>query len=747
MKNKYILTSLMVLILAASIGGQTWKKVTSPTLSTYSDSFFLNANVGWLVGAKGLFKKTTDGGKTWTDITTTITEDLKSVYFLDANTGFIGSAAKLYKSTNGFSTNTSVDVTGALTASPSNFGIYFFDTQKGWFLSSTSSAAKVLQTTDGGTTWTTGVNHTTGNLQTLEIFSATAGIVAGGGAGKCDIYYTKDGSTWTKGTAPTFPAGVYTRTDIRSLYMLDANTAIAGGWGSSAAGLQPTIFIKTTDGGAIWTYLAQSAANKTYEYAYDIGFKDANNGIAAGGATKTSNFLRTTDGGLNWVPLNTPCAFVINRLFVFGDNIIAVTTSSVLLKSTNFGTSWELLTPISNTTLTKIFAVNNNVIYVAGQKGVILKTTDGGNTWKTSFQVTNNVCVNINSIYFVDQNLGFTANSYGVIAKTTDGGTTWTASKKDTTAATVTNSAVVFTSSTVGYVAGQMSSSIDAIYKTTDGGTTWKSTTGTVAKGLNAIAFFNAQSGIVVGSSMKVAYTKDGGTTWTAGTVSGVPTAQATVALNGVAFFTANDAIAVGDKVTLKTTDGGATWNYVAATIVDHTLNGVAFLNNNTWALGTKSTTPKSIGVFQSTDNGQSWSNKVNYTVFDTTSLTFNDIAIAPSGAVFVCGGSSGIYTNSTLVGVEENENEIPTVFELNQNCPNPFNPTTKINYTLNQSGIVRLHVYDILGRLVKTLVNESQNPGKYIVEFDASGLSSGAYIYTLFLNNSIMSKKMLLIK
>ncbi|MBA4406784.1 hypothetical protein C0389_05870 [bacterium] len=746
MKNRYILTSLMVLMFAAFMSGQTWKKVTSPSLTSYSDSYFVNATTGWLVGTAGSIRKTIDGGKTWTTISTTITEDLKSVYFLDANTGFIGSATKLYKSTNGFSTFTSVDVTGVL-ASPTYSGVYFSDAQKGWFLSSTSSAGKVLQTTDGGTTWATGVNHTTGNLQILKFFSASAGIVAGGGSGKCDIYYTKDGSTWTKGTAPTFPAGVYTRTDIRSLYLFNANTAIAGGWGSSAAGLQPTIFIKTTDGGATWTYLAQAEANKTYEYSYDICFKDANNGLSAGGATKSSNILRTTDGGLNWVPLNTPSAFQVNRLFAFGDNVIAVTSSSSLLKSTNFGTSWELLTPISNTTMTKLFAVNNNVIYAGGQKGVIIKTTDGGNSWKSSFQVANNVCININGLYFISETLGYSANSYGMIAKTTDGGTTWTAVKKDTTAATVTNNAVAFTSANVGFVVGQAASNVDVIYKTTDGGATFTSTKSIVLATLNAVAFYNAQSGIAVGAKMKAVYTKDGGATWTASTITGVPTAAAANALNGVTFISATEAIAVGDKVSIMTTDGGVTWNYINVTIAQ-TLNGVAFLNNNTWAVGTKSTSPKIMGILQSTDKGQSWTNTVNYTVFDTTSNNnINDVAITPSGAAFVCGGASAIYTNSTAVGVEENENELPIVFELKQNYPNPFNPVTKISYSINQSGIVKLNIYDVLGRLVKTILNQYQNAGNHSIEFDASRLSSGAYIYTMSINDFIASKKMLLVK
>lgn len=742
MKNKYILTSLMVLILATSVIAQNWKQVTAASLSTsISDSYFFDANVGWIVGAKGFIRKTTDGGKNWISINSTITEDLKTIYFLNSNTGFIGSATKIYKSTDGFATYTSVNVTGVLT-SPTYYGIYFSDEQKGWFLSATSSASKILQTTDGGTTWTVGLSLTSGVLQCIDFYSATAGIAAG----TAGLYYTKNGTTWTKGNYTYSGGVVYSRGDLRGIRMLSADVAVAGGWGTTALGLQPTILLRTTDGGVNWTYQAQSTSNLTYEYVYDFCFTDVNNGFAAGGATKSSNFLKTTDGGVNWTPMNIPGAVQIVRLFVFGNNIIAV-SSNAIFKSPDLGTTWQLITPIPAITLSTLFAVNDNVIYAGGQKGLILKTTDGGNNWKASFQIVNNVGANINGLYFVDQNIGYSANSYSMIAKTTDGGKTWNAVKNDSIAATSSNSGITFTSSNDGFIVGQAASNVDVIYKTANGGASLTTTKSIVLASLRAVAFYNTQVGAAVGDKMKAVYTKNGGTTWAASTISGVPAASATNNLSGIAFFNANDAIAVGNKVTLKTTDGGVTWNYINTTI-DQSLAEVVFSNNGTWALGTKSNSPKSIGILQSADNGQSWINKVDYSVFDTTSVNYNDIAVALSGAVFVCGASGSIYTNSpTVVGVKENGNELPAVFELKQNYPNPFNPTTKINYTLNKPGFVKLNIYDVLGRVVKTLVNESQNPGNHEIEFNASSLASGAYIYSISVNNSIISKKMILVK
>ncbi len=87
------------------------------------------------------------------------------------------------------------------------------------------------------------------------------------------------------------------------------------------------------------------------------------------------------------------------------------------------------------------------------------------------------------------------------------------------------------------------------------------------------------------------------------------------------------------------------------------------------------------------------------------------------------------------------------TTYGLSQNYPNPFNPTTQIEYQIPNAGLVQLEVFDILGRKVQTLVNETQEVGTYTVTFDASSLSSGVYLYRLSSGSFIASKKLFLIK
>jgi len=88
-----------------------------------------------------------------------------------------------------------------------------------------------------------------------------------------------------------------------------------------------------------------------------------------------------------------------------------------------------------------------------------------------------------------------------------------------------------------------------------------------------------------------------------------------------------------------------------------------------------------------------------------------------------------------------------PDNYELTQNYPNPFNPTTKIEFVLPSDEKVTMKVYDMLGREVKTLLNDFLSAGHHDVEFNASSLASGTYIYVLSTMNFRQIKKMMLIK
>ncbi len=108
--------------------------------------------------------------------------------------------------------------------------------------------------------------------------------------------------------------------------------------------------------------------------------------------------------------------------------------------------------------------------------------------------------------------------------------------------------------------------------------------------------------------------------------------------------------------------------------------------------------------------------------------------------------GSRFFENDSTSVSIED-EIGLPMEIGLSQNYPNPFNPATNIEYSLNVDSNVLLEVFDIQGRLVRTLVNQKQTSGMYNVTFDAQNLSTGVYIYRLNVGANTFTKKMLLIK
>jgi hypothetical protein len=94
-----------------------------------------------------------------------------------------------------------------------------------------------------------------------------------------------------------------------------------------------------------------------------------------------------------------------------------------------------------------------------------------------------------------------------------------------------------------------------------------------------------------------------------------------------------------------------------------------------------------------------------------------------------------------------ENEGEQPNDYFLAQNFPNPFNPSTKISYGIQEAGVVNLKIYNILGSEVTTLVDEHKPAGNYEVNFGKNELASGIYIYRLTVNNFVQTRKMILEK
>lgn len=109
---------------------------------------------------------------------------------------------------------------------------------------------------------------------------------------------------------------------------------------------------------------------------------------------------------------------------------------------------------------------------------------------------------------------------------------------------------------------------------------------------------------------------------------------------------------------------------------------------------------------------------------------------------MFVINIGSGSWTKEILIGYE-----LPVDFKLEQNYPNPFNPSTTIEFTIPKEGKYLLRVYNILGQVVKTLVDNNMEAGYHKLIFDAGELSSGVYFYSLSGTDVNLIKKMIVIR
>ncbi|CAN5415721.1 hypothetical protein BH10BAC5_BH10BAC5_18920 [soil metagenome] len=185
------------------------------------------------------------------------------------------------------------------------------------------------------------------------------------------------------------------------------------------------------------------------------------------------------------------------------------------------------------------------------------------------------------------------------------------------------------------------------------------------------------------------------------------------------------------------TSDNGTSWNY-SNNFTNHTIYSIEAKDNILFA-GTDH------GFFISRDLGSSWidrSQGLNSESFITYLSVWDNYA-------FTNLYSHGLWKReiSDITGIQNISNQIPEKYSLSQNFPNPFNPSTKISFALPINSIVKLKVYNSIGKEVANLVNENLNAGTYQYEFNAENLSSGIYFYTLETSQFTETKKMLLIK
>jgi type IX secretion system substrate protein len=407
---------------------------------------------------------------------------------------------------------------------------------------------------------------------------------------------------------------------------------------------------------------------------------------------------------------------------VYGPNSIMIfggpSGTPYVAKSTNGGTTFTVLgTSGISLELYCGWTVDDNTIYAgdggsaggAGGNARVYKTTNGGTLWTTILSTGGSFGF-INGIVF-----SRTSTSVGVaqsdppnnvgnpywIAKTTDNGLTWPIQNPPSIsgAASAQNSIMCIDNLFYGFGLNAGASRVDL---TTDGGTTW-----------------NVRSLIVAGSFISgFAASSDKQYLIAASNTSLPNIARSTN--GGLSFSTVNIGLSMGGYCTMK-------WVYGTS---------ICYLSSGTGAAGC---------IARSTDNGATWQQIATASI---TGITHMELVYV-GGVVYgyAVAGDGSVIGGVNPVGIDPNNQNVPSEYSLEQNYPNPFNPTTTIKYSIPQASHVTLKIYDMLGNEVMSVVNENQTVGNYVETIDASSLSSGVYFYKLTAGTFTESKKMSVVK
>ncbi|MCU0342480.1 MAG: T9SS type A sorting domain-containing protein [Ignavibacterium sp.] len=381
------------------------------------------------------------------------------------------------------------------------------------------------------------------------------------------------------------------------------------------------------------------------------------------------------------------------------------------------------------------------------------------------------------------------------IYNTTDNGDTWTEllpwTKLEFVNAFV--AAPTESASTILFAGG-----LGGVYMSTNGGTDWiAANSGLENKQVRSLAISSDESEVTItlfaGTTSGVFRSSDNGTSWTSSGLDSVDVYALTVTKDetGRSIILAGIEPKVGiSSCIFRSTDEGVNWT--AMPLSTYWAGSFAIISNETNAtnifVGTYS------GVYLSTDNGTNWTHlnigeQRSVWTFTTSTNEMGNMNLFAGtflGGVFLSTNNginwtavnSGLqYDNNWIyslevldpyifastgnpnggiwrrplsemvTSVEDTSTTLPTQFRLYQNYPNPFNPSTRIKYSVAQSSKVVLKIYDVLGKEVATLINEERPIGNYEIEFDASNLSSGVYLYKLHAGNFVEMKKMILLR
>ncbi len=617
--------------------------------------------------------------------------------------------------------------------------IDFIDSAEGWLCSFDGNHGMVFHSIDGGITWSeqvgarseealVGLDFTDGDYgQVVGYDGWIARTMDGGatwspqGSGTDELLYDIDFPDYMNGwavgtmsggmlhtsTAGAFweiePAGM--SPDIYGVDFVDASH----GWAAGENGIAARI------GSAPWTL--QTSGNFS-----DIDFCDQYNGAATSGYYETPSVAVTGNGGGSWSMENL--------------------TAYLPYSFSDFMTCVSVPAP--------------GTVYAASGMGMVLKRE--GSLWTLVSDCL--ALTDLNSVCCTDDDHAWACGDSGVVLRTSNGGETWALAQVPSTSVQLSD--ISFPTSTLGFACGNSPAYpyAGAVYRTTDGGATWADCTPSLSPAvrmLRSIDFADGMRGVAVGNQGEIIRTIDGGNSW-------VRLSETSNNLNCVRFADSETGYAAGNSGTILRFDfTGDSWS-TQFSATNGNLNTLFALNPDTaWAAGWNGT------VVRTWNSGDNW-NKIAETGTDYYDIWFFD---AMTGFLRGQGISSTVNGGQTMspfsgwrdnlisrfcftsadygwgvgsggwilrlaeegTAVEEPQSPSPSIPSGELLCtPNPFRGSAVVAFTVaDQAAPVTLSLYDVSGRLVARLLDgDVTGAGLQSVAIDGSTLPAGLYALRL---------------
>lgn len=421
---------------------------------------------------------------------------------------------------------------------------------------------------------------------------------------------------------------------------------------------------------------------------------------------------------------------------------------------TNVFPQWTLLHSPVSTALNSLSVSDSSTLTACGDKGTIIRSTDGGDSWNVFITDTSQ---QLHSIFFTDRWHGWAAGTdtggTGVIYNTTDGGQNW--QKNFVTSSALRK--ICFSDSKKGWATDKETK----VLRTSDAGATWNS----IDIGDDKIIDLDCDpSGKLsflwidilswgisrLDDSLKITV----GYQETYCPFDGPEDTGRFFILNeNTGWFSMDQhfkASPVGSFV-YRIMDKGDTCSRLSWVRVN--LTDIFFSDSlNGWALTPGTFFPDTVSsIYRTKDGGKTWTvESPHIMTSNSPSYYLTAIRMADTTSGYAVGTDGRVlkYSKTTSVA-ERNSGNLHQRLIIEQNYPNPFNPSTIISYTLPESGRINLKVFDLLGKEVASLLDEYQEAGDHNIEFNTRvyNIPSGIYFYRLQTGKLVQTRKMLLVK